>query len=161
MHQNLFSNQSQAIDTVKWKPDNFSFWKNDPERNVPIDGELCSRRNKRNNESFFNLTNCKINQQLIENLKLGKKYTPKTKYYSTVEITKFNSEIANIFKSLIHSEFGRNVEINTSDLIKSLRDILKGPFSDNLKAFIKNAIQAFKQELQLIKKHPTIEHKQY
>ena len=94
-------------------------------------------------------------------MKLGKKYTPKTKYYSTVEITKFNSEIANISKSLIHSEFGRNVEINTSDLIKSLRDILKGPFSDNLKAFIKNAIQAFKQELQLIKKHPTIEHKQY
>ena len=41
-------------------------------------------------ESFFNLTNVNVNEGLIENLKLGKKYTPKTNYSILSEILKFN-----------------------------------------------------------------------
>ena len=57
--------------------------------------EIKEITNELNREMFFNLTNHKITQELIKNLKLGKQYTPETKYSSTVEIAKFNSEVAN------------------------------------------------------------------
>jgi len=56
-------------------------------------------------ESFFNLTDEEINPELIVNLKLGKKYSPKTNYSIYTEIDRFNKEIILILKSYVKSEF--------------------------------------------------------
>ena len=48
--------------------------------------EILEIENTLKRESFFNLTNININEELIKNLKLGKKYSPKTDYSILSEI---------------------------------------------------------------------------
>ena len=48
--------------------------------------EIKEIENALNSDSFFNLTDEKIKPELIENLKLGKKYSPKTNYSIKSEI---------------------------------------------------------------------------
>ena len=50
--------------------------------------EIKEIENAHNSDSFFNLTDEKIKPELIENLKLGKKYSPKTNYSIKSEIEK-------------------------------------------------------------------------
>ena len=71
-------------------------------------------------ESFFNLTNVNVNEGLIENLKLGKKNTPKTNYSILSEILKFNKEIVSVIKAYVKSEFKISVEINPENIIEKI-----------------------------------------
>ena len=51
-------------------------------------------------ESFFNLTNVNVNEGLIENLKLGKKYTPKTNYSKLSEILNSTKKLYQLLKPM-------------------------------------------------------------
>ena len=73
-----------------------------------------------NSESFFSLTTGTIGQDLIDNLKLGKKFTPKTRYSSNAEMTKFNIEIVSVLKPFLISEFNVNMEINSNNIVQSI-----------------------------------------
>ena len=86
-------------------------------------------------ESFFNLTDENINLELIENLKLGKKYSPKTNYAINSEIDRFNKEIILIIKPYIKSEFNISVVINPKNILEDIKNIIESNLPIKLKDF--------------------------
>ena len=104
-----------------------------------------------NSESFFNLTNEEIDSELVNSLKLGKKFTPRTKFSQNKEIVKFNNEIVSVVKSYLKTEFKVTVDVNPNRIVHSLRKMLKINHSVKLIKFIKTAIRTYEQELQCFK----------
>ncbi len=104
-------------------------------------------------ESFFNLTTGTINQELIDNLKFGKKFTPKTRYSSNIEINKFNREIVSVLKPFLKLEFNVNLEINSNNIVQSLYEALNANQSIIFKQFINTAIKAYKKGSNMFRKY--------
>ena len=103
--------------------------------------------------SFFNLTRGTINQELIDNLKFGKKFTPKTRYSSNIEMNKFNREIVSVLKPFLKSEFNVNLEISSSNIVQSLYEALNANQSIIFKQFINTAIKAYKKGSNMFRKY--------
>ena len=108
--------------------------------------EIKEIENALNSDSFFNLTDEKIKPELIENLKLGKKYSPKTNYSIKSEIEKFNKEIIAIINSYVKSEFKISVKLDHKDLVRDIMNMIKTNLPIQLKEFLVNAIQSYKKK---------------
>ena len=104
-------------------------------------------------ESFFNLTNGTIGQELIDNLKFGKKNTPKTRYSSNTEMTKFNKEIVSVLKPFLKLELNVNIEINSNNIVQSLYRVLNVNQSIIFKQFINTAVKAYKKDSQMFRNY--------
>ncbi len=115
------------------------------------ENELSEIKKSLSEKNFFNISNENLGESIIDSLKLGKKYTPKTKYNIKSEIANFNMEVGKILENFLLQEFSLNTKINSGKVAQWFQKTTNHVNSKPLYEFLTVAETAYKKELKSFK----------